>query len=103
MESDSFSSKEILLQLMTKMDSIASAVSKQELLLNTIHEASAGRDEKIKDLRNDVKTLQDEVITLTKRIESLKTFRTTVMAFWAAFVVFISMFGRDIFNKVFFS
>lgn len=101
MPTDNFSQKEILLQLMLKVDNLTGAVNKQELLLNTIHEASAGRDEKIKDLKNQVIVLEDEVKTLTEKVEGLKSFNKILVAIWSGFILFISMFGKDIINKIF--
>ena len=68
MPNDNFSQKEILLQLISKMDILTTAVNKQELLLNTIHEASASRDEKIKDLKNQVVILEDKVEALVSKV-----------------------------------
>jgi len=98
---DNFSQKEILLQLMTKVDGLTNAVNKQELLLNTIHEASAGRDEKIKDLKEQVIVLEDEVKTLTSKVEALKSFNKTIVAIWSGFILLISLFGKDLMNKIF--
>ena len=98
---DNFSQKEILLQLISKLDTLTEAVNKQEILLTTIHSASASRDEKIKDLKEQVIILEDKVKTLTDRVESLGSFRTTVLAIWGGFILVISLFGRDIMNKIF--
>ena len=86
---------------MIKVDGLTSAVNKQELLLNTIHEASAGRDEKIKDLKQQVITLEDEVKILTEKVEGLKAFNKTIMAIWGGFILFVSMFGKDLLNRIF--
>jgi len=101
MTDDNFSPKEMLIQVLGKIDSLATAVSKQELLLNTIHEASAGRDEKIKDLKTQVVTLEDEVKILTEKVEALKSFNKIIISTWSGFILFISLFGKDIFNKLF--
>jgi archaellum component FlaC len=101
MPDDHFSPKEILLQIMTKMDKLTQAVNKQELLLNTIHEASAGRDEKIRDLKQQVVILEEEVKLLTTKVQSLKSFNKTLVAIWSGFILFISIFGRDLINRIF--
>lgn len=101
MNEDNFSAKEILLQLMIKVDGVISAVNKQELLLNTIHEASAGRDEKIKDLKVQVETLETEVKLLTEKVEGLKSFNKTIIALWSGFILFVSIFGKDLINRIF--
>jgi hypothetical protein len=101
MNGDNFSYKEMLITVMTKIDTLTIGVNKQELLLNSIHEASAGRDEKIKDLKRDVKTLQDEVVTLTLKVQSLKAFNRNIVAIWSFVVVLVSVFGREVFNFVF--
>lgn len=86
---------------MLKLDNLANSVNKQELLLNTINEASAGRDEKIKDLKVQVVVLEDEVKTLTKRVEGLKSFNKTIITLWSGFILFISLFGKDLINRIF--
>ena len=101
MENDNFSPKEILLQLMSKMDAVSTAVNKQELLLNSIHEASASRDEKIRDLKLEVKTLQEDVVKLTTKVQSLKAFNRNIVGIWSALILFISIFGRDILYRLF--
>ena len=101
MENDNFSPKEILLQLMSKMDAVSTAVTKQELLLNSIHEASANRDEKIRDLKLEVKTLQEDVVKLTTKVQSLKAFNRNIVGIWSALILFISIFGRDILYRLF--
>jgi len=98
---DNFSQKEILLQLISKMDNLTTAVNKQELLLNTIHEASASRDEKIKDLETQVVILEDEVKALVSKVEALKSFNKVLVAIWSGFIIIISVFGRDIIIKIF--
>jgi hypothetical protein len=101
MSEDNFSQKEMLIQVMSKIDGLALSVSKQELLLNTIHEASANRDEKIKDLKDQVIILEEEVKILTGRVEALKSFNKIIVAIWSGFILVISLFGRDIFNRLF--
>lgn len=101
MLNENFSQKEILLQLMGKVDAITAKLANQELMLNTIHEASAGRDEKIKDLRADVQELQTEVKELTDKVSALKAFNKTIVAIWSGFILFISMFGKDIVTRLF--
>jgi chromosome segregation ATPase len=101
MDPETFSPKEILLQLMAKLDTLNYAVNKQELLLNTIHEASANRDEKIKDLKDQVIILEDEVKTLTGKVEALKSFNKTLVAIWSGFILLISMFGKELINRIF--
>ena len=101
METDTFSHKEMFVQLLTKIDGITAAVNKQELLLNSIHEASASRDEKIRDLKSDVKTLQSEVIILTAKVQSLKAFNRNIVGVWSIVILFISIFGRDILYRLF--
>jgi predicted nucleic acid-binding Zn-ribbon protein len=99
--SDNFSQKEILLQLMSKVDTLNNSLTKQELLLNSINAATVARDEKIKDLRVEVKVLQDEMVTLTDKVSSLKAFNKTIVAIWSGFILLISLFGKEIFNKLF--
>lgn len=94
MPSENFSSKEILLQLMNKLDNLTTAVNKQDILLNTIHEASGARDEKIKDLKIKFEELEDKV-------EELKSFNKILVAAWSAVVLFVSIFGRDLINRIF--
>ncbi len=101
MNPDTFSQKEILLQLMTKMDTLNHAVNKQELLLNTIHEASANRDEKIRELREQVVALEKKVDNQSDKIQALKTFNKTIIAIWSGFILMISLFGRDLVNRIF--
>jgi archaellum component FlaC len=101
MAGDSFSQKEILIQLMGKVDTIGATLGKQELMLNTIHEASASRDEKIKDLKEQVINLEVKVEDLSAHVEALKSFNKVVLFAWGALVFLISTFGRDIFNKLF--
>ncbi len=101
MPNDNFSQKEILLQLISKLDILTTAVYKQELLLNTIHEASASRDEKIKDLKAQVVILEDKVEALVSKVEALKSFNKVIVAIWSGFIIIISVFGRDIINKIF--
>lgn len=101
MPNDNFSQKEILLQLISKLDILTTAVNKQELLLNTIHEASASRDEKIKDLKAQVVILEDKVEALVSKVEALKSFNKVIVAIWSGFIILISVFGRDIINKIF--
>lgn len=101
MPNDNFSQKEILLQLISKLDILTTAVNKQELLLNTIHEASASRDEKIKDLKAQVVILEDEVKALVSKVEALKSFNKIIVAIWSGFIIIISVFGRDIISKIF--
>lgn len=100
MSDENFSYKEMLVQVMGKIDNLAAAVNKKELLLNSIHEASAGRDEKIKDLKVQVVILEEEVKTLTTKVEALKAFNKTLVAIWSAFILFISIFGREVFNRL---
>lgn len=100
MNEENFSYKEMLIQVIGKIDGLAIAVNKQELLLNTIHEASAGRDEKIKDLKTQVVILEDEVKVLTSKVEALKSFNKTLLAIWSGFILFISIFGRELFNRL---
>lgn len=101
MTADNFSHKEILIQVIAKLDNLAVAVSKQELLLNSIYEASAARDEKILELRNKVIILEDTVVVLSEKIEALKSFNKTLLAIWSGFILLVSIFGRDLINKVF--
>jgi chromosome segregation ATPase len=101
MNNDTFSQKEILVQLMGKVDNMSAAISKQEQLLSSIHEQSAGRDEKIKELKRDVEKLQTEMTTLNATVQSLKSFNKIIMGAWGAVVFIISVFGKDIFNKIF--
>jgi chromosome segregation ATPase len=101
MSNDNFSQKEILLQLISKVDNLADTLNKQELLLNTIHEASANRDEKIKDLKDQVIILEEEVKTLTHKVEALKSFNKTIVAIWSGFILLVSMFGKDLINRFF--
>lgn len=101
MPNDNFSQKEILLQLISKLDILTTAVNKQEPLLNTIHEASASRHEKIKDLKAQVVILEDEVKALVSKVEALKSFNKIIVAIWSGFIILISVFGRDIISKIF--
>ena len=101
MTSENFSQKEILLKLMSKVDMLTDAVNKQELLLTTIHGASASRDEKIKDLKDQVVILEDEVKILTSRVEGLKSFNKLIVAIWSGFILLISLFGKELINRIF--
>jgi len=101
MNPETFSQKEILLQLMSKMDAVSHAVNKQELLLTTINEASASRDEKIKELKTQVVVLENKVEELSDKVEALKSFNKTLLAFWSFVVLVVSLFGKEIFNKIF--
>lgn len=101
METDNFSYKEILLQLILKVDAVNMAVNKQELLLNTIHQASASRDEKISELKDKVVILEDTVVLLAEKIAELKTFNKTLLAIWSGFILFISFFGKILFDRIF--
>lgn len=101
MSNDNFSQKEILLQLMSKVDNLNVSVNNQQLLLNTIHDASAGRDEKIRDLKEQVITLEDEVKILTEKVEGLKSFNKTIVAIWSGCILLLSMFSKYIIERVF--
>lgn len=86
---------------MSKLDHLTGAVNKQELLLNTIHQASAGRDEKIKGLKDQVVILEKEVQILTRKVEGLKSFNKIIVAIWSGFILLVSLFGKDLVNKIF--
>lgn len=86
---------------MGKIDLLNNTVNKQELLLNSINSATIARDEKIKDLNVEVKVIQDEVADLTTKVQSLKSFNKTLVAIWSGFILLISVFGRDLINKIF--
>lgn len=101
MINDSFSSKEILVQLMAKIDGINTTLNRQDGLLSAIHEQSAGRDEKIRDLKKQVETLQTEMSILTVKVQSLGSFNKIVLTIWSGFILLVSLFGEKIFNHIF--
>ena len=101
MSDDNFSQKEILLQLISKVELLTISVNSQQLLLNTIHEASTVRDERMKDLKQQVIILEEEVKTLTTKVEALKSFNKTIVAIWSGFILLVSIFGKDLIDRIF--
>jgi hypothetical protein len=66
MQNDSFSQKEILLQLMTEMRETRKDIAEQRMLLQSHINASIGRDEKIAELTK-------QIIELTKQMSTVRT------------------------------
>lgn len=55
----------------------------------------------IKDLKVQVETLETEVKLLTEKVEGLKSFNKTIIALWSGFILFVSIFGKDLINRIF--
>ena len=91
---DNFSQKEILIQLMTKVDIMTTAMNEQKVLLTGITERSESRDLKLSELKTELEIVK-------KDLEELKTFYTRIMTMWAAFMLLLSLFGKEIVNRIF--
>jgi hypothetical protein len=93
MSNENFTQKDILLQMMTDVRETRKEIVDQRLLLTKHIEASASRDELIRQIKTDVEKIE-------LRVGKLENFKLRVVAIWSA----ISMafyFGIDFLIKRF--
>lgn len=90
MPSDDFTTKEMLLQLMTRVESINIGMQEQRVLLERHMQASVSRDDTIKELKVEVKTMKADV-------ENLKSLATKAATVWAIAVTVIGFALNRIF------
>lgn len=77
---DEFSTKEMLLQLMAKVESLNLAMQEQRILLEKHMEASLSRDEKIREIKEDLDT---GLASLDIRVGKLEKFQIKAMLVWS--------------------
>ena len=94
MSPDNFSQKEILIQLMSKVDLMTTAMNEQKVLLTGITEKSENRDTQISELKAEVKELKLEV-------EALHDWQTKAMTLWALAVFAFGLIANKLINTIF--
>ena len=77
MNDDSFSAKEMLVQLMADVRSTRNEVSEQRLMLMEHIQASGARDTQIKEIKRDIEKVE-------VRLGMLEGFKVRVLAIWGA-------------------
>jgi len=86
MPAEDFSTKEMLLQLMTRVESLNIAMQEQRILLERHMQASLDRDGKISELKTD---LDIGLESLDKRVGRLEKFQTKAMLIWSSAVIIV--------------
>lgn len=93
MSDKELSQKDILLQMMTDVRETRKEIVDQRLLLTKHIEASVGRDELIREIKQDVEKIEI-------RVGKLENFKVKLIAIWSAISVVIYFF-IDLFIKKF--
>lgn len=86
MLTEDFSTKEMLLQLMTRVESLNVAMQEQRILLERHMQASLDRDSKIVELKED---LDEGFFNMDKRVSKLEKFQTKAMLIWSSAVIVV--------------
>jgi hypothetical protein len=94
MSNDNFSQKEILIQLMAKMEILTTSVNSQQVLLTSIAQASENRDAKLTELKTELQTVKEDV-------EQIKTWQTKAMTIWALLVFVVGLVANKLISTLF--
>lgn len=89
MPAEDFTTKEMLLQVMTRIESLNVSMQEQRILLERHMEASISRDEKIDELKTD---LDEGLASLDKRVGKLEKFQTKALLLWSIAVTVVGFF-----------